>query len=51
MSQGSNEELAYDLLSARDLGYVKEIAAFDERQDAVGRMLRRRIERTLEAAG
>ena len=51
MSQGSNEELAYYLLLARDLGYVKEVGAFDERLDTVGRMLRRLIERTLETAG
>ena len=50
ISQGSNEELAYYLLLASDLGYVKDVDALEERLDAVGRMLRRLTERTLEGA-
>ncbi len=48
ISQGSNEELGYFLILARDLGYTKDVDALSERLDSVGRMLRRLIERTLE---
>ncbi len=48
IGQGSNEELAYYLILARDLGYVKDVDVLSERLDSVGRMLRRLVERTLE---
>lgn len=49
IGQGSNEELSYYLILARDLGYVKDVDALSERLDSVGRMLRRLTERTLES--
>ncbi|HEX7896568.1 MAG TPA: four helix bundle protein [Planctomycetota bacterium] len=48
ISQGSNEELGYLLILARDLGYARDVEALSAALDAVGAMLRRLIDRTLE---
>jgi len=50
ISQGSAEELGYLLILARDLGYAREVEALSATLDAVGAMLRRLIDRTLEMA-
>jgi len=50
ISQGSAEELGYLLILARDLGYARDVDAISTALDAVGAMLRRLIDRTLEAA-
>jgi four helix bundle protein len=50
ISQGSAEELAYLLILARDLDYVKDIETLSAVLNAVGAMLRRLINRTLEMA-
>jgi four helix bundle protein len=49
MSEGSAHELENFLLLARDLGFVKEPSPFLASLDAIGRMLTRLVDRTLEA--
>src|SRR5687768_14531787 len=48
ISRGSTEELMYLLILSGDLGCARDVDALSKTLDAVGAMLRRLIDRTLE---
>jgi four helix bundle protein len=50
IAEGSASELLNFLFLARDLGYIANIAGLTRSLDAVGRMLNRLIEKTLQTA-